>query len=801
MGDLRGTADGPLAGLGPGSRVAGYRLDRQVGAGGMAVVFRAHDERLNRQVALKLLAPRLADDAEFRQRFLGESQAAAAVDHPHIVPVFEAGEADEADEADGVLFIAMRYVPGGDVRSLVSRSGRLPPARVAAIISQAASALDAAHMAGLVHRDVKPGNMLLDTRPGRPDHVYLSDFGLSKVALNSAALTADGKFLGTADYISPEQIRDEPADGRADQYALACTAFELLTGAPPFRHEDPMAVLHAHVSQPTPALTTRRPDLPVTADEVFATALAKEPADRYADCLDFADALAGALGLPPHDFGTDESPALTHPPTQFAWSATPPGTDAATDDMGAAGGEGYLPDASADSGPLTDSGPLAHWGSLADSGPLPPQRAYADVPGPHWPRRNVVITLAAVVIVLGGAVAAGVRLLAPHAPTRLSVQLSASSALPAAGHAVYVQYQGGKDASARISGQITDAKSGEVTRLYAQPFPYRHAPVLAGSLALHPASATAHYSFAVAPDIATRYTVEVFKNRTVAEPLTTSRATTVYVTVNGITGTPSKCRRPLCHQTFHVRVLVPPSALATEMAQRWQPYFALSYAQAQQPPTPQLLVLGGGTAQVSKSRRISADEYSWYISFSFSAGQRGYAWNWSACTKTSEATDGIGLPGPTGCGSERIHASVPGLLASPCARYLACAAPAPGVKPAPPSQTAAPQPSTVQPSGTQSSGTHPSGGGSPSSSPPATTPPPPTTPPPTTPPPTTPPPTTPPPTTAAPSTTAEAKTLGHTNDLGQLFGLLAGSVTVIVGPAVRTRSRRPSAGRRRRRKR
>src|SRR5579862_4179751 len=109
MGDLRGTADGPLAGLGPGSRVAGYRLDRQVGAGGMAVVFRAHDERLNRQVALKLLAPRLADDAEFRRRFLGESQAAAAVDHPHIIPVFEAGEADEADEADGVLFIAMRY--------------------------------------------------------------------------------------------------------------------------------------------------------------------------------------------------------------------------------------------------------------------------------------------------------------------------------------------------------------------------------------------------------------------------------------------------------------------------------------------------------------------------------------------------------------------------------------------------------------------------------------------------------------------------------------------------------------------
>ena len=234
-----------------------------------------------------------------------------------------------------MLFIAMRYVPGGDLRSLMSRSGPLPPARVATIISQVASALDAAHMAGLVHRDVKPGNMLLDTRPGRPDHVYLADFGLSKVALNPADLTADGKFLGTADYISPEQIKDEPADGRADQYALACTAFELLTGAPPFRREDPMAVLHAHVSQPPPALTTRRPDLPVTADEVFAAALAKEPADRYADCQDFADALADALGLPLYDFGSGESLALTHPPTEFAWSATPLGAAATGDDVGA----------------------------------------------------------------------------------------------------------------------------------------------------------------------------------------------------------------------------------------------------------------------------------------------------------------------------------------------------------------------------------------------------------------------------------------------------------------------------------
>ena len=177
VGDVAGRASGSLAGFAAGSRVAGYRLERQIGAGGMAVVFRAYDERLNRRVALKLLAPALAADEGFRQRFLQESQA-ATVDDPHIIPVHDAGE------ADGVLFIAMRFVPGGDVRTLLHRAGSLPPARVEAIISPVASALDAAHASGLVHRDVKPANMLLDTRPGRADHVYLSDFGLSKAALS-----------------------------------------------------------------------------------------------------------------------------------------------------------------------------------------------------------------------------------------------------------------------------------------------------------------------------------------------------------------------------------------------------------------------------------------------------------------------------------------------------------------------------------------------------------------------------------------------------------------------------------------
>ena len=174
MGDDRPGAVGFLAGFSAGSRIAGYRLEEQIGEGGMAVVFRARDERLQRQVALKILSPALAADEEFRRRFIRESRSAAAVDDPHIIPVFEAGD------ANGVLFIAMRYVPGGDVGTLVRRLGPLPGARAAAIVSAVASALDAAHAAGLVHRDVKPANMLVDARPGRPDHVYLSDFGLTK---------------------------------------------------------------------------------------------------------------------------------------------------------------------------------------------------------------------------------------------------------------------------------------------------------------------------------------------------------------------------------------------------------------------------------------------------------------------------------------------------------------------------------------------------------------------------------------------------------------------------------------------
>jgi serine/threonine protein kinase len=291
-----------LAELRPGAQVAGYRLEAQVGAGGMAVVFRARDERLGRLVALKLLAPGLASDLGFRRRFIAESRAAAVVDDPHIIPIYEAGE------AGGALFIAMRFVDGGDLRGVLDREGALSPARAAEFISPIALALDAAHRAGLVHRDVKPANILVDRRPGRPDHVYLSDFGVSKGAISSVSLTGAGHFIGTPDYSAPEQIQGRAVDGRTDQYALACVAFQLLTGMLPFGRDQGMAVMFAHLSEPPPLATAWRAGLPAAVDAVLARGMAKVPEKRYESCADFADALRAALGLAPSQAAARPAP-------------------------------------------------------------------------------------------------------------------------------------------------------------------------------------------------------------------------------------------------------------------------------------------------------------------------------------------------------------------------------------------------------------------------------------------------------------------------------------------------------------
>jgi YVTN family beta-propeller protein len=292
-----------------GSIVAGYRIESVAGQGGMGVVYRATQLALGRPVAIKLIATELAHDVSFRQRFQRESQIAASIDHPNVIPVYEAGE------SDGSLFLAMRYVDGTDLGALVGREGRLEPGRAVRIVAQIAAALDAAHRRALVHRDVKPANVLL---AAEDEHVYLTDFGLTKRTTSAAALTRTGMFVGTLDYCAPEQIRGEPSDGRADVYALGCVLFRCLTGEAPYERDSDVAKMYAHLNDPIPTVTALAPEVPAALDGVLANALAKEPDERFSTAGELAQAALTALAGTPMP-----APAPVTPPRAAVSMAAP----------------------------------------------------------------------------------------------------------------------------------------------------------------------------------------------------------------------------------------------------------------------------------------------------------------------------------------------------------------------------------------------------------------------------------------------------------------------------------------------
>jgi serine/threonine-protein kinase len=272
-----------------GTELAGFRIESVVGRGGMGVVYCAEQLRYGRKVALKVLAPRLTEDAKFRERFEQEWRTAARVEHPNIVPIYEAGE------ADGVLYIAMRYVEGIDLGALLATEGRLEPDRALGLLGQVAAALDAAHAQGLVHRDVKPANILV-AAGADGDHAYLADFGVAKQAHTRSGLTQTGVFVGTVDYSAPEQIEGKAVDGRADVYALGCVFYQCLSGFRPFEKDSEVAMLSAHLFEPPPSLHARRPELPSELDAVIGRALAKSPDDRYGTCRELVTAAREAIG-------------------------------------------------------------------------------------------------------------------------------------------------------------------------------------------------------------------------------------------------------------------------------------------------------------------------------------------------------------------------------------------------------------------------------------------------------------------------------------------------------------------------
>jgi tRNA A-37 threonylcarbamoyl transferase component Bud32 len=289
-----------------GESFGGYTIESVLGRGGMGTVYLATHARLRRKAAVKVISAQLADDRSFRERFLRESQLAASIDHPNVIPIYD------ADEIDGVLYLAMRYVDGPSLQARIRERGRLSQEEMLRVVEQIGGALDAAHRAGLVHRDVKPGNILLGEQG---DHAYLCDFGLAKQT-NAHSLTQTGLFLGSVDYCAPEQIQGNPVDSRTDVYSLGCVLFHCLAGEPPFPRDSELAVLHAHLEASPRKVSEIVPGLPSAVDGVLAAAMAKDPDERYVS----AGALAAALGQALHgatpDDATRAAPTLARPAGQ-----------------------------------------------------------------------------------------------------------------------------------------------------------------------------------------------------------------------------------------------------------------------------------------------------------------------------------------------------------------------------------------------------------------------------------------------------------------------------------------------------
>ena len=373
-----------------GTIVAGYRIDGLLGEGGMAIVYRATQLSLDRVVALKLLASELSDDPSFRARFRREGQLQAGLDHQNIVPVYEAGESEHG------LFLAMRLVPGATLKQLIL-GGELEPRRALRLLMQVARALDAAHEKALIHRDVKPQNILID--PG--DHVYLADFGLTKPLDDTARLTGTGQFLGTIDYVAPEQIQGLQASRASDCYALTAVLYECLTGEVPYTEPNEAAVLHAHVAKPPPRVTEGHPELPAALDEVIAAGMAKDPDARPPSATELIRSAARALAP-----GSPEAA----PAREAVLSGRPDGVSAAAS-KGAAGATR-----------LAATSPGGAPSALAHAGAAPATRVPAAAATRGW---------VALALVLAAAVIAGGFLLGRGGHSAGSSHLS-SSAL--AGH-------------------------------------------------------------------------------------------------------------------------------------------------------------------------------------------------------------------------------------------------------------------------------------------------------------------------------------------------------------------------------
>jgi serine/threonine protein kinase len=320
--------DGGWTELSAGDDFAGYRIERRLGRGGMGILYLAVEPGLDRRVALKLIAPEAAVEEVFAKRFAEESRIAASIEHPNVVPIYSAGE------ERGVPYIAMRFVAGSDLGRRIDRDGKLDPAHAVALIAQVGNGLDAIHAAGLVHRDVKPANVLLSGEEGQ-EHAYITDFGVARNVATNSGLTQTGRFVGTLDYVAPEQISGGSVDARVDVYALGCLLFKLLTGRVPFPREGEAARLYAHLNDPPPAPSLYVPEVSMALDDVVIRAMSKAPEDRYPSAGDLGRAAVAALSgtavaIPEHTVATGA--AATVEPETMAPTPTEPTVESAPAD-------------------------------------------------------------------------------------------------------------------------------------------------------------------------------------------------------------------------------------------------------------------------------------------------------------------------------------------------------------------------------------------------------------------------------------------------------------------------------------
>jgi serine/threonine-protein kinase len=631
----------------PGWTVPGYTQLDELGSGGFGQVVLARHHASGVLVAVKYLRADLLGDPVFAEMFRGEATALASIGDPNVVRLYEYVESPAG------AAIVMELVAGVSLREILAHQGATTAEAALVVLQGSLLGLAAAHHHGVVHRDYKPENVLVDGDGASK----LTDFGL-------AARTGDRPIpAGTLRYVAPEQIAGAPARPAGDVYAATATFYECLTGHPPFSGE-PDDLLRQHNTEPVPL-----EPLPEPLRPLVATGMAKDPESRPADAASLVTELTAIAS---RAYGPD-------------WERR---------------GRSNLGEAALLLAALWPAGaPPAQQGTTVDRVRL---RRPQPRPRPHR-RLRVRPMQAAIGIAVAVAVAtAGTALASSVSPNRGNGGSATGSAPPAAVHPVtlqpvpsgspgpspsapgsvpgapapgvqtsvssafapltgdvFVKYLGGADATARVSGQVTNVVSGEAAVLYAQPFPFTSPPAPAGSVTLDPAGTTAPYTFQVTPTVATRYTVEVFRHPGATAPLTTSATSTIYVIMNQPGVKTSGCAGSQCHFTETVTVQVPASALSTQMSEPIYTYFAINYAAYGDAATPQSVQLGAGDPVVSTPQQISADEYQFSLTYSFSTKNESYRAEWRHCTKSMEAEDGIGLPGSGsyGCGSQTIQDS------------------------------------------------------------------------------------------------------------------------------------------------